>query len=114
MESLEEMQSRHRKEQKDLQSRITQKKKGATKKTRKGINFECEELERQLKQEQEQELATLSGDAVPNMDDVPELDEPLNEELKTNGVNGVADSLERTTISAAPSDAAHLDRKSVV
>jgi OTU domain-containing protein 6 len=107
MESLEEMQSRHRKEQKDLQSRITQKKKGATKKTRKGVNSECEELERQLKEKQEQELATLNGDAVPDIDDVPELGVPLNKEPETNGVNGVADSLEKTTISATPSDAAH-------
>ncbi|KAK2625228.1 hypothetical protein QTJ16_005597 [Diplocarpon rosae] len=39
-DSFEDMQNRHRKEQKDLQSRVTQKKKGATKKTRKGINSE--------------------------------------------------------------------------
>ena len=101
MESLEEMEGRHRRELKDLQSRITQKKKGASKKTRKGVNSECEELERQLKEKQEEELATLSGDAIPGIDDVPELDDSLNEELESNGVNGVADSLEKVTVASA-------------
>ena len=62
METLEDIQSRHRKEQRDLQSRITNKKKNATKKNRKGINDECAQLERQLKERQEQELAALNGE----------------------------------------------------
>lgn len=69
MEPLDAIQARHRKEQKDLQARVTQKKKGATKKTRKGVNTECEELERQLKERQEQEIRALSGDAEPIPDD---------------------------------------------
>jgi OTU domain-containing protein 6 len=108
MESLEEMQSRHRKEHKDLQSRVTQKKKGASKKTRKGVISECEELERQLKERQEQERLALDGEFVPGVDDVLELDEPShNEPLETHsdGVNGVAESLEMTAISQqSPSD----------
>jgi OTU domain-containing protein 6 len=99
MESLDEIQARHRKEQKDLQSRITQKKKSATKKTRKGVNTECEELERQLKERHEQELAAINGDAVP----VTEIDGELSNEepadVQSNDVNGVADSLGKTTIS---------------
>ena len=102
MESLDEMQSRHRKEQKDLQSRITQKKKGATKKTRKGVNSECEELERQLRETQEQEIAALNEGTVPDVEDVPELEEPSAEEPQTNRVNGVTESLENTNISEAP------------
>ena len=47
---------RHRQQQRDLQSRITQKKKSATKKTRKGVNDECAELERQLKEQQSFEI----------------------------------------------------------
>lgn len=95
MESLEVMQSRHRREQKDLQSRVTQKKKGATKKTRKGVATECEELERQLKERQEQERAALDGDAVPEENgDLDDDDEP-----STNDVNGVAQTLSETTIS---------------
>ena len=102
MESLEEMQTRHRKEQRDLQARVTQKKKSATKKTRKGVNSECEALERQLKERQEQERAALDGDPVPDINDVPELDEPTNEEeSESNGVSGVSDSLEQTTLSSA-------------
>lgn len=63
MDALEEAQARHRKENKDLQGRITQKKKQATKKTRKGVNDECAELERQLKEAHAAELAALRGDA---------------------------------------------------
>jgi OTU domain-containing protein 6 len=97
MESLEELRSRHRKETKDLQSRITQKKKGASKKTRKGVNSECEELERQMKERQAQEIAALNGEPA---DEVPELDEDSGndskgEEGKENGVNGVAEKLEQ-------------------
>lgn len=63
-ESLEQAQARHRKELKDLQGRITSKKKNATKKTRKGVNDECAELERQTKERHEAELRALSGEAV--------------------------------------------------
>ena len=102
MESFEDMQSRHRKEQKDLQGRITQKKKGASKKTRKGVNNECEELERQLKERQAQEIASLDGDNVPDIDDVPELDAEASEAsanaTDVNGVNNITDSLEKSSI----------------
>jgi OTU domain-containing protein 6 len=63
-ETLEALQARHRKEQRDLVSRTTQKKKQASKKTRKGVNDECERLERELKERQESELAALNGEAA--------------------------------------------------
>jgi OTU domain-containing protein 6 len=103
MESLEDMQTRHRKEQKDLQGRITQKKKGATKKTRKGVNTECEELERQLKAKQQQESATLLGGSIPDVEDAGELSDSSNED--TTSVNGVTESLNHTSISeSTPSE----------
>ncbi|RYP14686.1 hypothetical protein DL765_006213 [Monosporascus sp. GIB2] len=68
-ETLETIQARHRKEQRDLQSRITSKKKNATKKTRKGVNDECAELERQLRERQERELAVFNGEADGVEDD---------------------------------------------
>ncbi|KAL7901730.1 hypothetical protein HDV63DRAFT_376860 [Trichoderma sp. SZMC 28014] len=61
-ETLEQMQARHRRELKDLQGRITSKKKNATKKTRKGVNDECAEMERQLREKQTSEVAALSGE----------------------------------------------------
>ncbi len=64
-ETLEQMQTRHRREQRELQGRITSKKKNTTKKTRKGINDECAELERQLKERQEAEVQRLRG-SVPD------------------------------------------------
>jgi OTU domain-containing protein 6 len=58
---MDELLAKHRKEQRDLQSVVTQKKKSATKKTRKGVNEECIRLEQELKARQEEELAALNG-----------------------------------------------------
>ncbi|KAH8602157.1 hypothetical protein B0O99DRAFT_131014 [Bisporella sp. PMI_857] len=105
IESFADMQARHRKEQKDLQSRVMQKKKGATKKTRKGVNSECEELERQLKERQSAEISALNGDPVPDVDDVPDLEESVVEDPINSTVNGVTDSIQKMSISeAAPSE----------
>ncbi|KAI1760427.1 OTU-domain-containing protein [Hypoxylon sp. FL1150] len=111
MESLEAMQTRHRKEQRDLQGRITSKKKNATKKTRKGVNDECAELERQLKEKQEQEIATLNGDGGSNSNTENTLDGAEEQDEKSidqpaNGatLDGIAQQLEQTSISStAPS-----------
>lgn len=67
---MEELLSKHRKEQKDLQGRITQKKKSATKKTRKGVNDECEQLQRDLSEKQHAEIAQLKGDVIEGIDDL--------------------------------------------
>ena len=64
---MEELQKRHRQEQSDLQSRITQKKNSATKKTRKRINDECANLEGELKDKQELELSALNGGPNPEV-----------------------------------------------
>lgn len=58
---MEALQAAHRKELKDLQARITQKKKQATKKTRKGVNDECDALERETKDRHAAELAALAN-----------------------------------------------------
>lgn len=63
---MEELLSKHRKEQRDLQARITSKKKNATKKSRKGVNDDCETLERELKERQKAELNALNGEEVAN------------------------------------------------
>lgn len=106
METLEEMQARQRKEQKDLQARITQKKKQATKKTRKGVNDECDELQRLLKLKHDEERKLVEGGPTPGADD--EEDEHSNDEsaeTQTNGVNGVANKLGQTIISeSSPSE----------
>ncbi|KAG6015194.1 hypothetical protein E4U41_004670 [Claviceps citrina] len=60
-ETLDQMQARHRRELKDLQGRITNKKKNATKKTRRGVNDECAEMERVLREAQAGEVAALRG-----------------------------------------------------
>ena len=98
---MEDLQQKHRQEQKDLQSRITQKKKSATKKTRKGINDECAELERQLKEKQAVELFALTddsgGDAV--VDEVLKSDKlPTKAPEKTDAIT---DSLSSLSVSTA-------------
>jgi len=57
--NMEDLLAKHRKEKRDLQARITQKKKNATKKTRKGVNDECERLERELAEKQQAEVDHL-------------------------------------------------------
>jgi OTU domain-containing protein 6 len=68
---MEELLSKHRKEQKDLQSRVTQKKKQASKKTRKGVNEECDRLEAELKQRQADEIAAANGESTSKQDELP-------------------------------------------
>ncbi|KAK1716988.1 hypothetical protein BDP67DRAFT_396774 [Colletotrichum lupini] len=88
-ETPEQMQTRHRREQRDLVGRITSKKKNATKKTRKGVNDECAELERRLKAKHEEEVAGLSGGGVA-------------EEVQDDGDDETAEVVEKlkdTTIS---------------
>lgn len=62
--AMDELQAKHRKELKDLQARITQKKKSATKKTRKGVNDECDNLEHETKERQAAEIAALSSSST--------------------------------------------------
>lgn len=83
-ETVEQMQARHRKEAKDLQGRVTSKKKNATKKTRKGVNDECAEMERQMKERQAEELAALMGGG--QNDNTPE------DEDEEEGQDGTQDS----------------------
>lgn len=97
LETLEALQARHRKEQRDLVSRVTQKKKQASKKTRKGVNDECERLERELKERQEQEIAALNGGAAGvnsqlSEDDEPPADDTLEVDVSKNNLNGKGDS----------------------
>ena len=56
---MEALQAQHRKQQRDLQAQITQRKKSATKKTRRGVNEECERLERELGERQGREIEAL-------------------------------------------------------
>ncbi|RKF61046.1 OTU domain-containing protein 2 [Erysiphe neolycopersici] len=72
METEDEMQKRHRSEQKTLQAKITQKKKSATKKTRKGIVTECEGLELQLRERQKQELMKICDEFTQNENNAPD------------------------------------------
>jgi OTU domain-containing protein 6 len=65
---IEELVKKHKVEQRDLQARITQKKKNATKKTRKGINDECQSLEREMHDRHAKELNVRA--VVDEMQDI--------------------------------------------
>lgn len=86
---MEELLAKHRREQRDLQNRITSKKKNASKKTRKGVNDECEALERELREQQQAEVEGLEPALVENGiegldlngDDELESEEPRNDGL---------------------------------
>ena len=68
---MEELRARHRKEQRELQAKITQRKKSATKKTRKGVNDQCDVLQREMDERQQGEIFALNGDDLA--DDMNEL-----------------------------------------
>jgi len=83
---MDDLQKRHRQEQKDLQAKVTQKKKSATKNTRKGVNDDCTVLEKQLKERQGAEISALSSEHVAEIEDDerPHVDtpgEPNTEEM---------------------------------
>ncbi|KAJ5190432.1 uncharacterized protein N7498_009417 [Penicillium cinerascens] len=80
---MDELLAKHRKEQKDLQGRITQKKKSATKKTRKGVNDECERMQRDLTEQQQAEITNLNGDSVEAIESLEDLS--LEDGAPTNG-----------------------------
>ncbi|CAI4215194.1 unnamed protein product [Parascedosporium putredinis] len=94
METLEAIQARHRKEKKELQGRVTNKKKNTTKKTRKGVNEECAELERQLAERHASEIAAVTGSGDTNK--VPEKTEDAGDEA-----GDVADQIAKATIEDA-------------
>ncbi|CAM1500741.1 Fc.00g099030.m01.CDS01 [Cosmosporella sp. VM-42] len=98
-ESLEQMQSRHRRELKDLQGRITGKKKNATKKTRKGINEECVDMERQLREKQAAELTAMNGESQADGGLVEEDD--LAKDDQPNGLQKVEEKVEEKLAKAA-------------
>ncbi|KAJ5217154.1 hypothetical protein N7468_010162 [Penicillium chermesinum] len=78
---MEDLLAKHRKEQKDLQGRITQKKKSATKKTRKGVNDECERMQQELSERHQAEIAELTGEPTAPVDGLENLtvdDEPTS------------------------------------
>lgn len=86
---MEELQARHKKEHKDLQGKITQKKKQANKKTRKGVNDECERLETELKERQAGEVAAVNG-------------QPPEDALQDLTINGHASADDEDKTDGAP------------
>ena len=104
---MDELQAKHRKEQRDLQSRITQKKKQATKKTRKGVNDECDRLQRELQEKQQAEIAQLNGEVevVQSLDDLNLDDLPVE--------NGTKDEQAPPSNASSPPSEASQPKKKV-
>ncbi|KAF7543956.1 hypothetical protein G7Z17_g10331 [Cylindrodendrum hubeiense] len=95
-ETLEQLQARHRRELKDLQGRITGKKKNATKKTRKGVNDECAEMERGMRNRHAAEVAAL-GSGTNDGENDDDGDEPPT-------ADGAEDKLAKATESLSISE----------
>lgn len=88
---MEQLSARHQKEIRDLQSRITQKKKSATKKNRKGVNYECDTLERELKERHAREVAELNGEVPdssggPSILDLSDHSDPEEQDLPVSNL----------------------------
>jgi len=105
---MDELRKKHRLEQKDLQSRIAQKKRSATKKTRKGVNDECAELERELQERQEVESNACGSTESTS---VPFEEEPsanVVEDKQSKTTDGIIDPLKTLSISTpAPTTNGH-------
>lgn len=103
---LEALQQKHRKEQRDLISRLTQKKKQASKKTRKGVNDECERLERELQERQAEELLGLTGAGPGAAADDAEQEDSEDEGGEATQANGAVDvKIEGLSINGRADDA---------
>lgn len=87
-ETLETIRARHQEEQRKLQARIAQKKKSATKKTRRGVNDECERLQRELDERQRAEIAAFLGEPL---DDAADRLEVLDLDDSTQEPNGTVE-----------------------
>lgn len=96
---MEELQARHRREQNDLQAKMTQKKKSATKKSRKRVNDECERLQRELTDRQQAERAGLDSTDNSLTRDLDDLD--LNKDLHAENP-GVTDEVCNTDKTILP------------
>lgn len=110
---MEALQRKHRQEQKDAQSRIMQKKKSATKKTRKGINDECESLERELKEKHALEITALqvvSGQLSPPRDPDQSADS-TNEPDAEKSISKVEPSMSSISITTGPTPSSGQTKK---
>lgn len=110
-DSLGDMKTRHRVEQKALQAKITRKKKESSKKTRKAILIECEELEIQLRTRQERECESLipntaKVDSSANQTDAlkPTICAPRDDITQDGSavLDVITKSLETTNLSSGP------------
>ncbi|PSR89046.1 hypothetical protein BD289DRAFT_366458 [Coniella lustricola] len=95
-ETLEQIQARHRKEAKDLQGRMTSKKKNATKKTRKGINDECAEMERLMKERHAEEVLRVNGEG--------DKDQEQEEREQEESADDVAEKLSAVSLTTPQSN----------
>jgi OTU domain-containing protein 6 len=106
---MEELLQKQRKEQRDLIAKTTQKKKSASKKTRKGINEECDRLEKELKERHAQEVLELQGNAPQPGDDVvaddleDEAEEKLPDESKQANEDDIAEDVAALDLDSAQS-----------
>jgi OTU domain-containing protein 6 len=97
---MEELQQRHRKEAKDLQSKVTQKKKGATKKTRKGVNDECDNLEREMKARHQEEIQAMTA-PINGQDEADDTDKDNTENDTGKDTDELAESTEGLSIASS-------------
>lgn len=85
---MDELLAKHAKEKRDLASKVAQKKKSATKKTRKGVNDDCERLERELGEKQAAEIQELEPGDPNQLDSAVEnlsIDETADEHGEAGG-----------------------------
>lgn len=118
-DTLALLKQNHRTEQKALQAKITQKKKAASKKTRKGVNDECDKLQTELNERHAAEIAALTGGTEEKKEETIEQDldaltieENATEEKDAASTNGTSHSTPTsTTASSQPTQSKKPNRQ---
>ena len=104
---MEELQRKHRQEQKTLLSKTTQKKKSATKKTRKGVNDECAELERRLREKHDAEMAALNSHDPPEVDGIEPVNSGEDESATPENPKDITESMNAVSVSSTSATNGH-------
>jgi OTU domain-containing protein 6 len=105
-ETQEQMRRRHEEEVAQLEVKITNKKRNAPKKSRKQVDFDCEALRSQLREQHDAERARIDGDEPQKQNGDDPAQNLAGASGKEAGVEGLTAGLETTTLSLSAPAAA--------
>ena len=109
---MEEMLERHRQELRDLRARILQKKKSATKKTRRGVENDCQRMERDVEEKHKAEYTELTGqNGIGAMSLEDDGDDATSEEHITNDIHPLTPATSRPATATEQQQQQHVQQR---